>query len=91
MRVALGATAGVVIWLIIRQSMRMIVAGIAVGMSAALAAGRLMEQLIPGVRHTELLIFTIMISVLVVAAWFAGFVTARHASLTDPVPALRQE
>jgi predicted permease len=90
-RMALGASALDVMRLVFRQSLGMILAGVGVGIAAALAAGRLLERLVAGVRPLEPLTFTIMISVLVVAALFASFVPARRASRVDPMSALRQE
>jgi predicted permease len=90
-RMALGARARDVMWLVVRQALGMILVGIGLGISAALAAGRLLEHLIPGVRHTEPLTYSIMISVLVTAALFASLVPARRASRVDPISALHQE
>jgi predicted permease len=90
-RMALGASAGEVMWMVLRQSLAMIFIGVVVGISAALAAGRLLERLVEGMRPTEPLTFAIMISVLVVAALIASFLPARRASRVDPMKALRQE
>jgi FtsX-like permease family len=90
-RMALGASAREVMWLVLRQSLGMIFVGIGLGIAAALAAGRLLERLVAGMRPTEPLTFAIMIPVLVVAALFASFVPARRASRVDPMSALRQE
>jgi predicted permease len=90
-RMALGASAREVMRLVLRQSLEMILAGIGLGIAAALAAGRLLEHLVPAVQSTEPLTFAIMISVLVVAALFASFIPARRASRIDPISALRQE
>jgi putative ABC transport system permease protein len=91
LRMALGASHRDVMRLVLEQSLRMIFAGIGVGLATALAAVRLLERLIPGVRSTEPLTFAAMISVLVVAALIASFLPARRASHVDPVRALRQE
>ncbi len=90
-RIALGATAREVMWLVLRQSLVMIISGAVVGLAAALAAARVLIRLIEGVRSTEPLTFAVMISVLVAAALFAGFLPARRACRVDPVSALRQE
>src|SRR5712664_51271 len=90
-RMALGATAREVVWLVLRQSLVMIFAGVAAGALAALAAGRLLERSVEGVRSVEPLAFAITIPVLVIAALFASFVPARRASRVDPVSALRQQ
>ncbi len=90
-RMALGATAGDVMWLVLRQSLGMILAGVVLGLSAAYAAGRLLARLVAGMRHADPLTFTVMISVLVTAALMASLIPARRASRIDPATALRQE
>jgi ABC-type antimicrobial peptide transport system permease subunit len=90
-RMALGATARDVMRLVLRQSLGLMVAGVGVGMAAALAAGRILERLVPGVQRTDPLTVAAMISLLVVAALFASFLPARRASRVDPMRALRQE
>jgi putative ABC transport system permease protein len=90
-RMALGASTGNVLWLVLRQSLLMIVAGIAVGTAAALGAASLLRRLVTGVQSTEPMAFVIMIFVLAVAALLASFIPARRASRIDPMIALRQE
>jgi len=90
-RMALGASASEVIWLVLRQSLGMIFIGVGVGIAAALATGRLLGRLVEGMQPPEPSTFAIMIPVLVVAALFASFVPARRASRIDPMRALRQE
>ena len=90
-RIALGASAGDVMRLVLRQSLGMIFAGVGVGILAALAAGRLLVHLVDGMRPTEPSTFAIMIPILVAAALFASFLPARRASRIDPMSALRQE
>jgi ABC-type antimicrobial peptide transport system permease subunit len=91
LRMALGASTGNVMRLILGQSFGMIVGGIGVGILGALAAGRLLQHLVDGMRPTGLSIFAIMIPILLAAALFASFIPARRASLVDPMTALRQE
>jgi len=69
----------------------MILAGATAGLAMAFAAARIIEQLVAGVRSTELSTFAIMICVLASAALFATFFPARRASRIDPMNALRQE
>ena len=90
-RMALGATVADVMRLVLRQSLEMILVGAGIGSVAALAAGKLLERLVAGVKPAEPLTFIITISVLLIAALFASFVPARRASRLDPVKALRQE
>jgi predicted permease len=90
-RMALGASAGNVMWLVLRQSLGMVLLGVAIGAAAALAAGRVLERLVEGMQPTGPSIFAIMIPILVIAALFASFLPARRASRVDPLRALRQE
>jgi predicted permease len=90
-RIALGASPVNVIWLVLRQSLRMILAGVAIGTAASLAAGRVLQRLVEGMQPNAPSSFAIMIPVLVAAALFASFLPARRASRVDPVTALRQE
>jgi len=90
-RMALGANAGDVMRLVMRQSVGMIFVGVIVGLGGAWAAGRVLTRLVEGMQSSQPATFAIMIPVLVVAALFASFVPARRASRVDPVRALRQE
>jgi len=90
-RMALGANAGDVMWLVFRQSLAMILGGVGVGIAAAWAAGRVLERLVTGMQPPEPATFAMMVAVLVMAALCASFVPARRASRIDPVRALRQE
>lgn len=90
-RMALGASASDVMRLILRQSLAMISIGVAVGLSAAVAAARLLERLVEGMRPSGPSTFILMTAILVIAALFASLVPARRASRVDPLTALRQE
>jgi ABC-type antimicrobial peptide transport system permease subunit len=90
-RVALGARAEDVMWMILRQSLGMISAGFVLGAAGAFAAGRMLVRLVQGAQPTELSTFAMTIALLVVAALIASLVPARRASRVDPLIALRQE
>jgi predicted permease len=90
-RMALGATPGNVVFLILRQSLGMILIGVCVGIAGALVAGRLLEKFVAGVKSLEPLTFAMMVSVLILTAMLASFVPARRASRIDPMSALRQD
>jgi predicted permease len=91
LRMALGASAHDVVRLVLWQSFGMIVVGIGIGILGALAAGRLLEHLVDGMRRTDPSTFAIMIPILLAAAFFASFIPARRASQVDSMSALRQE
>jgi predicted permease len=90
-RIALGATAREVLWLVLRQSLVMIFLGVVVGAAAAFAAARVLQQSVAGVRSFEPLAFALMIAILVAAGLFASWLPARRASKVDPIIALRYE
>jgi predicted permease len=90
-RMAMGASARDVIWLVLRQSLKMILVGVALGTIAAFAAGRFLQHLVEEIRPVNLPTYAIVISLLILAALLASFVPARRASVIDPLKALRQE
>ena len=91
LRMAIGASPADVMRLVLRQSLGMVFAGIAIGTIAAVAAGRVLERLVEGMQPAALSTFMIMIPFLILAAILASLVPARRASRVDPMSALRQE
>ena len=90
-RIALGAQAADVLRLILGQGMTPVVIGLAIGIAAALALGRLLTtQLYQISPHNPTLLFTTAI-VLALVALLACFVPARRAANVDPIQALRAE
>jgi ABC-type antimicrobial peptide transport system permease subunit len=69
----------------------MILAGVGVGLLAALGAARLLERFVEGVRSVEPLAFALMVTVLIAVGLFASWFPARRASKVDPIIALRYE
>jgi putative ABC transport system permease protein len=90
-RMALGARAHEVMFLVLRQSLAMIFAGVGLGIVGAIGAGQVLIRLVEGMQFSGPWTFVVMTSVLVVAALFASFLPARRASRIDPMKALRQE
>ena len=90
-RVALGASSGSVMWLVLRESLVMISIGVALGTGGALASGRVLTRLVEGMRPMTASTFAIVIPLLVSAALFASFLPAYRAGRVDPVTALRQD
>ena len=90
-RMTLGAKPLDVMRLVLGESLVMIFVGVGVGILAALAAGRILNRLVEGMRPADVSTFAITVPILIVAALFASFVPARRASRVDPVSALRQQ
>jgi ABC-type antimicrobial peptide transport system permease subunit len=90
-RMALGAQTMDVLRLVVKQGMMPVLFGLAVGLAAALALGRLIAtQLYQVSAHSPLLLGGTM-GVLALAALLACLFPARRASLVNPVEALRAE
>jgi ABC-type antimicrobial peptide transport system permease subunit len=91
LRMALGANVRDVMGLVLRQCLQMLLAGLAVGIFAALAVGRVLQRLVQGMQPLHAATLALTIVLLAAAALAAGFVPARRASRVDPVSALRQD
>jgi putative ABC transport system permease protein len=90
-RMALGATAGDVLKLILRSGFKLALIGIALGLLAAFAATRVLSSLLFEVSATDPAIFVIDAVLLAVAALLASYIPARRAMKVDPLVALRYE
>jgi putative ABC transport system permease protein len=90
-RMAVGATVREIVRLVLWQSLKMILAGVGIGIVAGVAAGRMLQHLVQGMQPANGATFAITIPLLALAALFASFVPARRAGMVDPVKALRQE
>jgi putative ABC transport system permease protein len=90
-RMALGAQRTDMLRMILRQSLRLVFVGMAVGIAAALAATRLMATLLYGVGSTDLWTYLTVIVLLGGAALLASLLPAKRAMEVDPIVALRDE
>ena len=88
---ALGAKAGDVLSLIMRQHLIPALIGVAVGLAGAFAVSRFLESLVYGVAATDLLTFAVVAVMLVLVAALAAYIPARRATHVDPLIALRAE
>ena len=90
-RMALGATRGGMVWLILREAAALATGGIVIGIPAALALARMSRALLYGVGSFDLPAFACALLVLLVFAAIAAIVPACRAGRLDPVSALRCE
>ena len=89
LRMALGATPGRVLRLVVGQGMTPVVFGIVVGVALAGAASRLLASLVFGVGTRDPLTFVAVPATLGVVALAASVVPARRATRVDPTKALQ--
>jgi putative ABC transport system permease protein len=90
-RMALGASASVVVRMIVLQAMRTVGAGLAIGIAAALALTRYISSMLYGVRSWDPFVFVAITALLGGVALLASYLPARHATMVDPIMALRYE
>lgn len=90
-RVALGATPGEVQRLVLKQTARLVLTGVGVGIAAALPLARLTSNLLYGVKPGDERVFIVSALVLMVTAMGAAYLPALRASRVDPAVALRGE
>jgi predicted permease len=91
LRMALGASRGLVTRMVLREALTLTLAGLAVGLPAALIVLRLFATSVVGVSHTDPLTFLTATAAMFVVAVAAAGVPALRASRIDPAIALRQE
>ena len=90
-RMALGAKTTDVRNLILGQSFRLVLAGIAIGLPLAIAAGDLYSTLLFDVQPADLPTIAGVIALLSLAALAAAYIPSRRAARVDPASVLRSE
>jgi predicted permease len=90
-RMALGARRLDVVRMILRESILLVAAGVAAGLTAALASSRLIAALLYGLQPTDPATIGLAVLVLVAVSALAGYLPAHWAARVDPMVALRSE
>jgi len=90
-RMALGGSARDVISLVLRQGVRMVTIGLAIGVFAALGITRVMTRLLIGISPNDPLTYAAVALLLAAIALAACWLPARRATRVDPGVALRYE
>jgi len=88
---ALGSQPGNILVMILRETLWLTVAGIAVGVPCALSASRLIAHSLFGLSPLDPLTLALAAAALVIVGAIAGYLPARRALGGDPVAALRCE
>jgi putative ABC transport system permease protein len=90
-RMALGATIGDVLPLVMRQGFAPVGAGLTVGIGAAIGASQLLREILYGVTPTDAVTYGSVMAILAAVALVACLAPARRAAKIDPLLALRSE
>jgi putative ABC transport system permease protein len=88
-RVALGAQAGQVIWLLLRRSLLQLGIGLTIGLAAALAVGRVLQSFLVQTSTHDPITLGAIVALLTIVAIAACLGPARRATRLDPLIALR--
>jgi ABC-type antimicrobial peptide transport system permease subunit len=90
-RMAIGAQRRNVIWMVLRDSLVLISAGIILGLPLALGGTRWLSSFLFGVQRVDPLAIGSAVLLIFVMALLAGYLPARRAAKIDPMRALRHE
>jgi ABC-type antimicrobial peptide transport system permease subunit len=91
LRMALGAGAGDVIWIVMREVLLLVGIGVAIGLPAALAVSRLLRSQLYGMSPSDPASISFAIIGIVLIGALSGYMPARRATRVDPISALRYE
>ncbi len=90
-RMALGAERGDVLRLVLVRALRIVAAGVIVGLAGAYGVTRVLQTFLFGVTPTDPIAFTIVTLLLMAVGLMAAWLPARRATRIDPCAALRAE
>lgn len=90
-RMALGADRRGVVFLVLRETMMLVIVGLGIGLMTSIAVGRLIAANLAGVSASDSMTLVFATVVMLVVGISAGLIPAMRASRVDPMVALRQE
>jgi putative ABC transport system permease protein len=90
-RVALGATGGNIIWLVMRQGAAIAAIGVIIGLATGLIASRALVTMLYGISSSDPMTLGLACIVLFATTMAASYIPARRAMKIDPMKALRYE
>jgi ABC-type antimicrobial peptide transport system permease subunit len=90
-RMALGATHGSIMGMILREGLVMTMVGLIVGLGLGLAVARLSARMLYGISPVDPVSIVATVFILGIASLLASYIPARRAAKIDPMEALRYE
>jgi len=90
-RLALGASRGVVLTMVLKRAMQLVAAGLIIGLAGAAGEGYLLQTMLYGVHPNHVLLVGIACCLIVLTSMIAAYLPARRAASVDVVHALRTE
>jgi predicted permease len=90
-RMALGAQAGAVLRMIMREGFIMLLSGVIIGFLLAIASAKILSGILYGVHALDPIAFTVAVLVMTCAVLIATWLPARRATRVNPIQALRTE
>ena len=90
-RMAVGARRGQVVWMILKDSLLLTMAGVVVGIPLAMLVGRALTSSLYGVKPLDTLSYLLAVASVAIVALAASAIPARRAASVDPMRALRTE
>ncbi|MGA9585787.1 MAG: ABC transporter permease [Terracidiphilus sp.] len=90
-RMAMGAGRGQVVWMILRDSLRLTAIGVVAGIPLAMVIGRALSTSLYGVQPLDALTYALAVAGVVIVAIAASAAPASRAASVDPLKALRTE
>jgi predicted permease len=91
LRMALGAQRSAMLWMVLRQTARLLGIGVFLGIPLALLGSYLSSSLLFGLKTVDPLAMAVAVLLLAAVAFLAGWIPARRASKVEPMVALRYE
>lgn len=90
-RMALGARPGLVLWMVLQETLLLLGIGVAMGIPLILAGGRFLNSMLFGLPPTDPVTLIAAVLVLSGVALLAGYIPARRAAQVHPMAALRYD
>jgi ABC-type antimicrobial peptide transport system permease subunit len=90
-RMALGATAGEVRRMVVRDGVSLAGAGLVLGVTGAIVGSRVIEAMLFGVSATDPAVLSAVAALMLAVAIAASWIPGRRAAAVDPMTALRSE